>query len=113
MSAHVPVGEVKRWRERAEAYEREYHSALRYQHEITAAVGQMHQAASQRGGDVSELQKEKEELLREQKRRDSEFKNLELEKQEMQNVQRTTVTNSTTNEAAAQAEARLAALQKK
>merc|ERR1719159_1329548 len=76
--------EVKKWKSRAEAYEKQYYQAMRYNQEMTSAVGHMTQAASERGGDWEALQRERKMLKEEKEKKDQELKMLELEKQDLQ-----------------------------
>jgi len=72
------------WKSRAEEYQRKYDQAVRDNKEMTSAVGQLTQAASERGGETSELQQRNIVLQREQERTKQELKMAELEKEDFQ-----------------------------
>jgi len=84
MSAHAPLEEVQRWRSRAESFEQQYNQAMKYNREMTSAVGHLTQAAGERGADLNELQQRNAALSQEQERRQQELKMAELEKQDLQ-----------------------------
>jgi len=84
MSAHAPKEELQKWKSKAEKLEQQYQMAVRYNQEMTSAVGHMTQAASERGGDFSELQQTHAQQKRDLDRREQELKMAELEKQDLQ-----------------------------
>lgn len=84
MKSHVPVEDMKKWKARAEKFEQQYEHVMRYNKEMTSAVGHMTQAASERGGEVSDIQQMTAHLQREHERKDQELKMAELEKQDLQ-----------------------------
>jgi len=84
MSAHVPMEELQRWKNQAETYKKHYEQAMRYNKEMTSAVGCMTQASSERSADISELEQTNAMLKRDQERRAQELKMAELEKEDLQ-----------------------------
>lgn len=84
MSTHAPTEEVQKWKAKSDAYQRQYEQAMRYNKEMTSAVGQMTQAASERGVDWQDLQRRHAALSAEKERKDQQLKMSELEKEDLQ-----------------------------
>merc|ERR1719333_1450308 len=82
-SASSKSDEVSKWQTRAELYEREYHVALKRNQEIAGAVGHMTQAASEREGDMSNIQYQVVGYQRELQQKESQIKQAELEKEDI------------------------------
>lgn len=82
--SHAPMAELQKWRKRAQELEAHYQHAVHYNKEITSAVGHMTQAASERGGDLSDIQQLSVHLQRECDQKDQELRMAELEREDMQ-----------------------------
>merc|ERR1711971_255397 len=83
-NARAPMEEVHRWKSRAETYEQQYVQQLKYSQEMKSAIGNVTQAAGERGNELAELQRRNAQLMQEQEKERKELKRAELEKEDLQ-----------------------------
>jgi len=84
VGAHAPLDELHKWKIRAEQAEEKYHQVMRYNRNLTNEMGQITQAASDRGGDFSQLRQQVMALQQQEAKREQEARQMEHEKQELE-----------------------------